>query len=137
MSTDDEIRMVLSGRDIEMLRERFLCALSDMDAGGNRHFDFPQVYEQMGLSALRLPLGMRVVIQDELLPQKLIQIHNDQVMITDKGRHRCEQFRHTDELEWKETVKRLGKLSSTTRTEDRVGGRHKILKSHHKESEFI
>jgi hypothetical protein len=62
--------------------------------------------------------------------------NNDQVMITDKGRHRREQFRHTDELEWKETPKRLGKLSSTTRREDRVGGRHKILKSHHKESEF-
>ena len=137
MSTDDEIRMVLSARDIEILRERFLCALSDMDGGGNQHSDFPQVYEQMGLTAFRLPLGVRVVIQDHLLPQKLIQIHNEQVRITDKGRHRCEQFRHTNESEWKETVKRLGKLSSTTTREDRVGGRHKILKSHHKESEFI
>ena len=64
---------------------------------------------------------MDLVIQDQLLPQKLIQIHNNQVRITDKGRHRCEQFRHTDELEWNETVKKLGKLSSTTRREDRVG----------------
>jgi hypothetical protein len=137
MSTDDEIRMILNSRDIEILRERFLCAINDMDGGENRHFDIPQVYEQMGLSAFKLPLALSVVIQDQLLPRKLIQIHNDQVRITDKGRHRCEQFRHTDELEWKETVKRLGELGSPTRREDRVGGRHKILKSHHKESEFI
>jgi hypothetical protein len=39
MSTDDEIRMVLSGRDIEMSRERrFLCVLSEMDGGGKSAF---------------------------------------------------------------------------------------------------
>jgi hypothetical protein len=43
MSTDDEIRMILNGRDIEILRERFLCALNDMDGVENRHFDFPQL----------------------------------------------------------------------------------------------
>ena len=134
MSTEDEIRLILNGRDIEIFMERFLCALNDIDGGGNRHFDFAQVYEHMGF---KLPSAMDLVIQDQLLPQKLIQIHNNQVRITDKGRHRCEQFRHTDELEWKETVKKLGKLSSTTRREDRVGARHKILKSHHEESEFI
>ena len=116
MSTDDEIRKILNGRDIEIL-----CALNDMDGGGNRHFDFLQVYEQMGLGAFNLPLAMRVVIQDHLLPQKLIQIDNDQVRITDKGRHRCKQFRHTDELQWKETMKRLGDLSSTTWRMNRVG----------------
>ena len=137
MSTVDEIRMTLNGRDIEIFIERFLCTLNDMDGGENRHLDFPQVYEQMGLSALKLPPAMRLVIQDQLLPRRLIQIHNDQVRITDKGRHRCQQFRHTDELEWKETVKRIGDLDSTPRREDRIGGRHKILKSHHVESEFI
>jgi hypothetical protein len=55
----------------------------------------------------------------------------------DKGRHRCEQFRHTDESEWKVTVKRIENLDSTPRREDMIGGRHKILKSHHVESEFI
>jgi len=137
MSTDDEIRMTLNGRDIEIFKERFLCALNDMDSVANRHFDFPQVYEQMELSSFRLPPAMDMVIQDQLLPQGLIQIHNHQVRITDKGRHRCEQFSHTNDLEWKETVKRLGELGSNTRREDRVGGRHKILKSHHVESEFI
>jgi hypothetical protein len=121
MSTDDEIRKILGGRDIEILRKRFLCALNDMDGGGNRHFDFPQVYEQMGLGAFNLPLAMRVVIQDHLLSQKLIQVDNDQVRITDKGRHRCNQFRHTDELEWNETMKRLGELSSTTWRVNSVG----------------
>ncbi|HET7391154.1 MAG TPA: hypothetical protein VFJ51_10055 [Nitrososphaeraceae archaeon] len=137
MSTIDEIRMTLNGRDIEIFIERFLGALNDIDGGGDQHLDFPQVYEQMGLSALKLPPAMRLVIQDQLLPRRLIQIHNDKVRITDKGRHRCEQFKHTDELEWKETVKRIGNLDSTTRREDRIGGRHKILKSHHVESEFI
>jgi hypothetical protein len=137
MSTVDEIRMTLNGRDVGIFIESFLCTLNDIDGGGNRHLDFPQVYEQMGLSALKLPLAMRLVIQDQLLPRRLIQIHDDQVRITDKGRHRCEQFRHTDELEWKEIVKRIGDLDSTLRREDRIGGRHKILKSHHVESEFI
>jgi len=59
MSTDDEIRKILGGRDIEIL-----CALNDMDGGGNRHFDFLQVYEQMGLGAFNLPLER----QDRLLP---------------------------------------------------------------------
>ena len=108
-----------------------------MDGGENRDLDFSQVYEKRGLSALKLPSAMRLVIQDQLLPRRLIQIVNDQVRITDKGRHRCEQFRHTDELEWKETVKRIGGLDLTPRREDRIGGRHKILKSHHVESEFV
>jgi hypothetical protein len=73
MSTDDEIRMTLNGRDIEIFRERFLCALDDMDSGGNRHFDFSQVYEQMGLSAFRLPPGMDLVIQDKLLLTSLFR----------------------------------------------------------------
>ena len=92
-----------------------------MDGGVNRHFDFSQVYERRGLGAFNLPLAMRVVIQDHLLPQKLIQIDNDQVRITDKGRQRCNQFRHTDELEWKETMKRLGELSFTTWRVNSVG----------------
>ena len=121
MSADDQIRKILNGTDIEILRKRFLCGLNDMDGGGNRHFDFPQVYEQVGLGAFNLPLAMRVVIQDHLLPQKLIQIDNDQVRITDKGRHRCEQFRHRDELQYKETMKRLGELSSATWRVNRVG----------------
>ncbi len=121
MSTDDEIGKILNGRDIEILRKRFLCALNDIDGGGNRHFDFLQVFEQMGLGAFNLPLAMRVVIQDHLLPQNLIQVDNDQLKITDKGRHRCDQFRHTDELEWKDTMKRLGELSSTTWRVNKVG----------------
>jgi hypothetical protein len=111
LSTDEEIRKVLNDRDIEILRKRFLCSLKDMDGGGNRYFNFTQVYEQMGLGAFNLPLAMRIVIQDYLLPQEPIQIENDQVRITEKGRHRCDQFRHTDELEWKETMKRLDRYS--------------------------
>ena len=42
MSTDDEIRMVLNGRDIDILRERFLCALSDMEGGGISISIFPK-----------------------------------------------------------------------------------------------
>jgi hypothetical protein len=75
---------------------------------------------------------MRVVIQDHLLPQKLIQIDNDQVRITDKGRHRCNQFRHMDELEWNETMKRLGELSSTTWRVNRVG---EALNTQHKRAQ--
>jgi|GEM_PF-5147199 len=106
MTTDGEIRRALNERDIELLRKRFLCTLSDMDSGRNMRFRFAQVYEQMGLGAFNLPLAMRVVIQDNLLSQGLIRIYDDEVQVTDKGRARCEQIRHTDELEWKETMKR-------------------------------
>ena len=84
-----------------------MCALKDMDGGKNSRFGFQQVYDQMGLGGYDVPLAMRVVIQDYLLPPELIQIVDDQVKITDKGRHRCDQIRHTDKLEWKETMKRL------------------------------
>ena len=53
MSTDDEIRKILNGDDIERLRKRFLCALKDMEGGGNRYFKFPQVYERMGLGGYK------------------------------------------------------------------------------------
>jgi hypothetical protein len=54
---------------VKSIRERFLCALNDIDGGGNRHFELAQVYEQMGLSALGLPPAMDSVIQDQLLPE--------------------------------------------------------------------
>lgn len=110
MSTADEIRTTLNDRDIELLWKRFLCALNDMDSGENPYFNFIRVYEQMGIRGYVLPLSMLVVVQDKLLPQKLILIENDQVRITEKGRRTCEQFRHTDQLEWEETMRRLDGL---------------------------
>lgn len=111
MTTDDQIRKILNEEDIERLRNRFLCTLKDMDGGGNRFFNFAQVYEQMGLGGYNLPLAMRVVIPDYLLSKQLVQVDNDQVRITEKGKHRCDQFRHTDEFEWKQTMKRLDPYS--------------------------
>ena len=35
MSTIDEIRMTLNGRDIEIFIERFLGALNDINGGGD------------------------------------------------------------------------------------------------------
>jgi hypothetical protein len=104
MTTDDEIRSILNDTDTDRLRKLFLCALKDMNGTEDHYVNFSQVYEQMGFRGYNLPFAMRVVIQDILLPQAVIQIKNDQVLITEKGRHRCDQFRHTDEYEWKETL---------------------------------
>jgi hypothetical protein len=71
---DDEIRRILNDRDIEILRKRSLCAIKDMDDGKNMRFEFRQVYHQMGLDRYNLLFALRVVIQDHLLPQELIQI---------------------------------------------------------------
>jgi hypothetical protein len=109
MTTDDEIRRILNDKDVEIIRNRFLCALKDLDENRNRSVEFSRVYEKMGLKAYNLPLAMSTIIQDYLLPQNLIEIDDDKVKITDKGGHRCDQIRHTHELEWKETMNRLNR----------------------------
>ena len=115
MTTDEDIRKELNDKDIERLTRRFLCALKDMDGRENRFFNFRQVYEETGIRGYDLPLSMLVVVQDKLLPQKLIQIDNAQVRITEEGRRTCDQFRHTDKSEWEETMKRLDQLLTRRR----------------------
>ncbi|MFL6472992.1 MAG: hypothetical protein ACJ704_09900 [Nitrososphaeraceae archaeon] len=111
---DDEIRKILNDEDIERLRKRFLCSLKDMDNNANNSYDFDQVYDRMGLGGYTLPLAMRIVIQDYLLPQGLIQIDGERVRITETGRHRCDQFRHTDDQEWRETMRRMDRYARIT-----------------------
>jgi hypothetical protein len=112
--TDDEIRKILNDDDIERLRKRFLCSLKDLDNNANNSYDFNQVYDMMGLGGYNLPLAMRIVIQDYLLPQELIRIDGERVRITDRGRHRCDQFRHTDDQEWRETMRKMDRYARRT-----------------------
>jgi predicted methyltransferase len=107
METDEEIRKILNDTDIDRLRKRFLCFLKDMDNGANNHYEFNQIYEQMGLSGYNLPLAMRIVIQNFLLSQELVEIDGDRVKITEKGRHRCDQFRQTDDYDWNDTMNKM------------------------------
>lgn len=46
-----------------------------------------------------LPLAMRVVIKDYLLSQGLVETKDETVKITEKGKHRCDQFRQTDDYD--------------------------------------
>jgi hypothetical protein len=62
MSTDDEIRKILGGRDIEILRKRFLCALNDMDGGGGLVFTISE--GGMG------PFVYRIAPPDQLVSRK-------------------------------------------------------------------
>ena len=109
--SDDEIRKILNYDDIERLRKRFLCSLKDMDNNANNSYEYNQVYDRMGLGGYDLPLAMRIVIQDYLLPQQLIEADDERVKITDKGRHRCDQFRHTDDEEWKQTMDKMDRYA--------------------------
>ena len=67
-----------------------------MDNGSGNYFELNQIYEQMGLNGYNLPLAMRVVTKDYLLSQALVETKNETVKITEKGSHRCDQFRQTD-----------------------------------------
>jgi hypothetical protein len=71
MTSDDEIRRILNDVDIDRLRRRFLCCLKDMDNDANKNFEFHQIYEEMELGGYNLPLAIRIVIKDFLLPQNL------------------------------------------------------------------
>ncbi|HEY7570721.1 MAG TPA: hypothetical protein VH796_05065 [Nitrososphaeraceae archaeon] len=63
----------------------------------------------MGLGGYNLPLAS-IVILDYLLPQQLIEDDGERVKITKKGRHRYDQFGHTDKVEWKQTMDKMNKL---------------------------
>ena len=110
--TDDELRRLLNENEIELLRNTFLRTLKDMQAN-EESIAFSAVFEKMGLGVYNLPVAMRIIIQDNLLPQGLIEVTNDKVKITDKGKRRCDQIRQTDETMWQETLKRLSKSFET------------------------
>jgi hypothetical protein len=73
----------------------------------SENFRFTEVYDRMGLGTYYLPLAMRVIIEEHLLPQQLIEITNERVRITNTGRLRCEQIRRIAYAEWQETLRRL------------------------------
>jgi hypothetical protein len=107
--SDSEIRKILNDDDIERLRKRFLCSIKDMDNDPNNSYEYKQVYDRMGLGRYNLPLAS-IVIRDYLLPQQLIEDNGERVKITDKGRHRCIQLRHTNDVEWKQTMDKMNRL---------------------------
>jgi hypothetical protein len=110
MPPDDEIHKILNDDDIERLRKRFLCSLKDMDNDANNSYEYNQVYDRMGLGGYNLPLAS-IVIRDYLLPQQLIEDDGERVKITIRGRNKCDQFRHTDDYEWKQTMDKMDRYA--------------------------
>jgi hypothetical protein len=75
--SDEQLRRFLNERDIQLLKDEFLCALNDMQHIDSENFRFTEVYDRMGLGTYYLPLAMRVIIEEHLLHQQLIEITNE------------------------------------------------------------
>jgi hypothetical protein len=53
---------------------------------------------------------MRVVIKDYLLSQGLVETKDETIKITEKGSHRCDQFRQTDDYDWNDTMNKMDRF---------------------------
>lgn len=109
--TDEDIRRILDEDDIERLVKGILVTLREMtDSEHREYFTLAEVYDKMSLYAYHKRV-MDLVCKDHLIPHGLVDSHNNQIKITSKGRHRVDQIKNADNVLWRETLERLGKLS--------------------------
>jgi hypothetical protein len=76
-----ELRKVLNQRDIDLLTERFLSTLKNLQLGSNP-VELSRVYEKMELGAYNLPIAMQFILQEYLIPRQAVEVIDNKVRIT-------------------------------------------------------
>jgi hypothetical protein len=107
---EDEVRRILTPTDITRLVERLLHTLCEMERRRNvRSFILNDVYQEMDFHGYNLELAIPVILEDNIIPQQLAQVNEDNITLTEKGRQRCQQIQQRNEWEWHDTLERLNR----------------------------
>jgi hypothetical protein len=110
--SSEQLRKILNNQDIELLTERFLSTLKDLQSGSDP-VELSRVYEKMGLGAYNLPIAMQFIIQEYLIPRRAVKVIDNKVKITPKGETHPERMTDVDD---KSMEKILQKISSALET---------------------
>jgi hypothetical protein len=99
---EDTVRKYLNERDIAILCKSCLTTLSEHS--GPEPLEISKLYDLMGLTAFNLELVMPVILEDYLLPHKLVKIDNKRVQITANGIMISKRISEVG-LSWKDMLK--------------------------------
>ena len=111
----EDVRRVLNERDIALLSKEFLLTLSKLDKPLSNGVLLDDIYKAMSLNAYNLQKVIPFILNDYLIPYKLVELHDDKVKLTLSGRQILPKIDLVD-ISWKEILNIIE--STTVRSED-------------------
>jgi hypothetical protein len=87
-----QIRRILTEKDKAILSRNFLISLHEMSGNVGEVIPLTNVYPAMDLDAYNLNLVVPVILDDYLIPNRLVEQENDAVRITTNGRRIAEKL---------------------------------------------